>query len=312
MAITPTYPAHSTLKRRKTTTHPIIDEFRQYLEMDRGLRAPGKHVETATCFLDFLGERGKAICALGKADLDDFITAQGAHYEKGTIANLATCLRAFLRFLFLRKKVSRDWSPSVVRPRVFKGRRDPRYLKPDDVRRLLAAQDRSTPLGNRNYAILSLLGICGLRAAEVSHLTLDDIGWRSKVIRVRKRKCDDAMELPLLPTVARALVHYLEVRPPTESRAVFVSKYAPHGPLESKSVSMLARVIILRAKVEVAHAGSHSFRYAAAQALFQDERPVSEIASVLGHHDLRSTLGYLSFTVEPLRDVAVNDGEDLA
>lgn len=312
MVTTSTYPVHSTLKRRETTAHPIVDEFRQHLEMDRGLRAPARHLAVATCFLDFLGERGKAIGALSKADLDDFITAQGAHYEKVTIANLATCLRVFLRFLFLRKRVSKDWAPSVVRPRVFKGRRDPRYLKPDDVRRLLAAQDRSTMLGNRNYAILSLLGICGLRAAEVAHLTLDDIGWRSKVIRVTKRKCDDAIELPLLPTVARALVQYLEVRPRTESRAVFLSKYVPHDPLESKSVSTLARVMIQREKVEVAHAGSHSFRYAAAQALFHDERPVSEIASVLGHRNLRSTLGYLSFTVEPLRDVAVNDGEDLA
>lgn len=292
--------------------YPIVVQFRRHLEIDRGVRAPESHVRTATCFLDFLGERGEAIRALSKADLDDFITAQGAHYEKVTIATLATCLRVFLRFLFLRKKVAKDWSPSVVRPRVFKGRRDPRYLKPDDVRRLLAAQDRTTTLGNRNYAILLLLGICGLRAAEVAHLTLDDIGWRSKVLRVRKRKCDDAIELPLLPAVARALVQYLKVRPRTKSRAVFLSKYAPHGSLVPRSICTLARVLIEREKVEVAHAGSHSFRYAAAQALFQDERPISEIASVLGHRDLRSTLGYLSFTVAPLRDVALNDGEDLA
>ena len=312
MITTPTYPAHSTLKRQETKAYPIVVLFRQHLESDRGVRAPKKHLETATCFLDFLGARGKAVRALSKADLDDFITAQGAHYEKVTVASLATCLRVFLRFLFLRRKASKDWSSSVVRPRLFKGRRDPRYLKPDDVRRILAAQDRSTTLGNRNYAILSLLGICGLRAAEVAHLTLHDIGWRSKVIRVRKRKCDDAIELPLLPTVARALVQYLKVRPPTDSRALFLSKFAPHAPLQPQAVSSLARALIQQAQVEVAHAGSHSFRYAAAQALFQDERPISEIASVLGHRDLRSTLGYLSFTVAPLRDVALNDGEDLA
>jgi hypothetical protein len=33
---------------------------------------------------------------------------------------------------------------------------------------------------------------------------------------------------------------------------------------------------------------------------------------VLGHRDLRSTLGYLSFTVHPLREVALNDAEDLS
>jgi integrase len=229
-----------------------------------------------------------------------------------TIATLAGLLRAFLRFLFLRNKVSKDWAPSVASPRVFKGRRDPRYLNPDDVRRLLAEQDRSTTLGKRNYAIIALLGVCGLRAGEVARLTLDDVGWYSKVIRVRRRKCDDAIELPLLPLVARALVQYLQDRPRTEGRAIFLSTFAPHGPLQPHSVSMVARVMIRRAQVEVAHPGSHSFRYAVAQALFHDERPVAEIAAVLGHRDLRSTLGYLSFTVDPLRDVAANDGEDLA
>jgi len=312
MVPTPTYPCLSTLKRHDTIQYPIISEFRQHLEMDRGVRAPEKHIQTATGFLDFLGARGKALDVLSKADLDDFVTAQGAHYQKVTVASLATCLRVFLRFVFLRKKVEKDWSTSVVRPRVFKGRRDPRHIRPDDVRRVLAEQDRSTTLGNRNYAIVALLGICGLRAAEVAHLELDDIGWRSHVIRVRKRKCDDAIELPLLPTVARALVRYLEVRPHVEHRAVFLSKFAPHDPLQPKAVSSLARVLIQQAKVDVAHAGSHSFRYAAAQSLFRDERPITEIAAVLGHRDLRSTLGYLCFTVDPLREVAANDGEDLA
>jgi integrase/recombinase XerD len=312
MGTTKTYPFHSTLKRHNTTEYAVVAEFGEHLETDRGLRVTRPHRAAATCFLDFLAARGRALDALTKADLDDFITAQGAHYEKVTVANLAGWLRAFLRFLFLRKKVSRDWSPSVARPRVFTGRRDPRYLKPDDVRRILDAQDRSTMLGKRNYAIVALLGVCGLRAMEVAHLTLDDIGWRSRIIKVRKRKCDDAIELPLLPLVARALVQYLEARPRTEDREIFLSKDAHHRPLQSKSVSTLARVLIQHARVEVAHAGSHSFRYAAAQALFHDERSVSEIAAVLGHRDLRSTLGYLSFTVDPLRDVAVNDGEDLA
>jgi len=33
--------------------------------------------------------------------------------------------------------------------------------------------------------------------------------------------------------------------------------------------------------------------------------PIEEIAEVLGHRDLRSTLGSLSFVVHPLRDVAI-------
>lgn len=312
MSAAQSYPFHSTLKRHERIEYPVLVEFRRHLEVDRGVRASDSHVAAATCFLDFLGARGISLQALSKREIDDFVTEQGVHYQKVTVAALAGRLRSFFRFLLVHRLVDKDWAPAVARPRVFEGKRDPRYLKPKDVQRILAAQDRAGPGGQRNYAIFTLLGLYGLRASEVARLTLDDIGWRSRVVRIGRRKCDDAFELPLVPAVAHALVEYLRVRPRHESRFVFLSTTEPHRPLTPQAISTLAYNAIKRAGIEVAHPGSHSFRYATAQVLFQVERPVPEIAAVLGHSDLRSTLGYLSFTVHPLRDVSLNDGEDLA
>jgi integrase len=51
----------------------------------------------------------------------------------------------------------------------------PKSLTPDQVERLLASCDRSTPDGQRDYAMLLLLARLGLRAGEVGTLALDDL-----------------------------------------------------------------------------------------------------------------------------------------
>ena len=69
---------------------------------------------------------------------------------------------------------------------------------------MLAATDRSTPRGRRDYAILLLLARLGLRAGEIVSLELDDIRWRTAeiVVRGKGRMVD---QLPLLARYWRSL-----------------------------------------------------------------------------------------------------------
>jgi integrase/recombinase XerD len=277
-------------KRQETVEYPIVARYERHLLDDRGIRGGSglrKYIDVATCFLDFVGARGTAIDTITWGVIDDFIVEQGTQYQRVTVANIVGALRSFFRFLLSRGVVHMDWAAVITRPRVFQGRRDPRYLKPGDVRRVLATVERTSVVGKRNYAILVLLGLYGLRACEVARLSLDDIGWRSKVLRVCHRKCDDTLELPLLPAAGAALVEYLHLRGGNGHREVFLSSAKPFGPLRTASISNMVREAIIRAGVEVNHPGSHSFRYATAQALFRAERPIEEIAEVLGHRDLR-------------------------
>jgi integrase len=111
--------------------------------------------------------------------------------------------------------------------------------------------------------------------------------------------------------VGQALADYLRVRNKSVHREVFLSISRPYSPLRT-GVGVIAKNAIVRCGFTVAHPGSHTFRYARAQSLFLDERPLPEIASVLGHRDLRTTLGYITFTVHPLRELTMNAGEELS
>jgi len=93
-------------------------------------------------------------------------------------------------------------------------------------------------------AIFLLIATCGLRASEIVSLTLDDVEWRARRLRIRQRKTGGVLWLPLTDEVATTLLDYLrEGRPQlavrryrrgfqTESRPyreVFLRCHTPAG-----------------------------------------------------------------------------------
>ena len=304
------YPCYSPALREKNLKYPEIDGFKVYITQHRGVQWPKDQLSVATCFLDFLVASAKQIISVNQKNIDDFISEQGTYYARITISGITSYLRSFFRYLFFTGTLTRDFSESVHRPYLFRGERDPRYLRPWQVKQVLsAARGSSTVAGKRNYAILMLLAIYGLRGCEVFRLRLDDLYWKTRKLTVRARKCGDTLILPLVAEAGRALADYLSVRPASPFREVFLSTMEPFHPLKKDTFSSIAKRAIARCGIDVAHPGTHTFRFSNAQSLFQAQRPLSEIAGILGHSDLRTTIGYLSFVVHPLYEVAINDGE---
>jgi integrase len=56
--------------------------------------------------------------------------------------------------------------------------------------------DRTTPSGIRDYAIFLLIATYGLRGCDIVALTLDDVAWRAKCIRIQQRKTGRLLWLP--------------------------------------------------------------------------------------------------------------------
>ena len=306
------YPCYSP-PRREECTHPeLLAMYTEHLLQVRGVLGPKRHLRVVTCFLSLLDVSGCRVEDISTGAIQTFITEQGAYYQRRTVATIASSVRGFLRYLAFSRVVPRDLSEFVRGPRTFQGEREPRYLQDWQVRRIVESVDRTTVGGKRNYAILLLLAVYGLRAREIRCLHLEDIRWRAKNLLIRTRKCGDTIELPLIDAMAGALLAYVRVRPRTEHRQVFLRILPPHLPLKSSSLQSIVVRAMERSGVTVAHPGTHTFRYSRAQSLFAAQRPLPEIAATLGHRDLRTTLSYLSFTVHPLREVALNAGEDLA
>jgi site-specific recombinase XerD len=155
------------------------------------------------------------------------------------------------------------------------------------VSALLAACDRGSERGQRDYAVLVLLSRLGLRAFETAGLTLDDVDWRGGTILVRG-KGGRADRLPLPSDAGEAMASYLKARPrDLPGRAVFWTVRTPRQPLTRQGVADVVRRACAAAGMEPA--GPHRLRHALAGELLAAGAGLGEVAQMLRHQDLRTT-----------------------
>jgi site-specific recombinase XerD len=221
---------------------------------------------------------------------------------------LAAALRSFLRFCFLDGTTATDLSTAVPPVRRWRLAGVPPFLTADEVERVIAAADRSTTRGCRDFAILLLLARLGLRASEVIALELDDIRWEAGEIVVRgKGRLHD--RLPLLSDVGEALAVYLRTaRGPSSSRRVFLRRIAPRiGLSQPTDVSKIAREALQRANLlPTGRVGAHIFRHSLATRMIGRGASLAEISQVLRHRSTVTTQLYAKVEFEALRGVALS------
>jgi integrase/recombinase XerD len=242
-----------------------------------------------------------------------FIVDQGKQCCRSTVRSRCAVLRGFLSHLYRQGVVAADLAVAVVAPRVYQQEQCPRFLTRAEIDAVLAAIDRQTPAGRRDYAMVSLLAVYGLRGIEVIHLRLDDLDWRRQLLHIRGRKAGNNTTYPLSTPVGEAILAYLrDGRPPGAHREIFLTTRAPFTPLvSSTSLGNQVKHYLAKARVCVERPGTHSFRYSCAQRLFTEGVPLKMIGDYLGHRDLGTTRRYTKIALEQLREVAAGDGEDL-
>jgi integrase len=170
------------------------------------------------------------------------------------------------------------------------------------VTRLLAACDRGTAPGRRDYAMLMLLARLGLRAGEVAALELDDIDWRHGELIIRG-KGDRQERLPLPTDVGEAVSAYLlRRRPRVESRRLFLSVRAPFGGLTSDAVVAVVGYACDRAGI--ARFGAHRLRHTVATELLRAGAGLLDVGQILRHRSLSTTAIYAKVDRTALRGLA--------
>jgi len=271
-----------------------------------------KNVDAARLFLHWLKERGvpKTLRCLNVSDLDAYSAWRMPKLRRATRHGVSSCLRSFLRYLRIEEFIPRDLAQSVSGPVLYQFDDIPRALSEEQVEVLLrtARRDRSAA-GIRDYAILLLLAIYGLRAGEVVGLRLDDIDWREERFRVRQSKSGKESFLPLVSCVGEAVLKYLKKgRPHAESRDVFLCLRAPYRPfLNGSSLHTVIGRRLKQAGIEVkGRHGSHAFRFARAESLLRAKVPLKSIGDLLGHRSSASTEIYLRLATDDLRAISMD------
>jgi integrase/recombinase XerD len=303
--------------RRELPFARAVPGFFEYLAAERGLRPESivsyrHHLACLEAYLDRIGVA--RLADLSPAILSAFVAERsGAGLAKTTVRSGCGVLRVFLRYAHRQGLLAADLSKAVEWPTAYQLSGIPRSITWAEVERVLGAVERRTPCGKRDYAILLLLVTYGLRAREVAALTLDDIDWRRDRLAIPGRKAGHSTAFPLSAVVGEALVDYLRHGRPrsTTDRHVFFRAVAPQRPISRVAVSACAKHYLLQAGIQVPRPGSHTLRHTCVQRLVDADFGFKAIGDFVGHRSPASTAIYAKVAIEPLRQVALGDGEQV-
>lgn len=287
-----------------------LDRFGSHLRCVRGLMDStiSGYMAPLKEFLEYLGfaENPGALADLTLKQVYGYLEKRAVGLKRRTFANTVSFLRAFLRFEHERGVISKPLHEMIDSPRIYRHEQLPRALPWETVRTLLASIDRGNPSGMRDYAILLLMATYGIRSSEAASLTLDDIDWNARIVRIRKRKSGSPLVLPLIDEVERVLIGYIErARPEADCRELFLRLVAPSGPIGEGVIYQLFHSRVAKSGLDIPQRGPHCIRHSFAVHMLREGTVLKTIGDLLGHKDARSTCMYLRLATEDLRDVAL-------
>ncbi len=234
-------------------------------------------------------------------------------HEK-SMAAILTTLRVFLRFLYHHQYTETDLSLSVPKQNKYYYPAVPATWERDEVKRLLDAVDRGSPVGKRDYAILLLVTKLGLRVGDVKALKLSALNWTTKTITLIQEKTKVEASYPILHDIGWALIDYLQnARPVCETPCVFVRMVPPFEPFgDHANLHNLITKHIRIAGIDVPRGkrhGMHSLRHTLASTLLEQGASLAMITEILGHMDSKTTSIYLHTDTNNLKACALDPEE---
>lgn len=295
---------------RVSPSERLIDEFKRHLDQERGFAdiTRAHHGSTAAELLRFIGfdEDRRILRRLRPSQIEAFIKGIAIRLGRASVQHAVAHVRSFLRFLAGRGEIACGPAMPIDTPRLYRGERLPRALPWKLVKQFLAAIDRSTPMGRRDYAMFLLIATYGLRVSEVAALRLDHIEWRAERLRVPRPKVKTPIVLPLTEEVGAALLDYLRHgRPDLPCREVFLRVRAPAGPIAPTAVTEAFQGWTRRGHLPISYQGPHCLRHSLAVHLLRRGASLKAIGDLLGHRSAEATCVYLRLHVEDLRDAAL-------
>ena len=282
----------------------LVTAFRDWLHIHRGVTQGTLRYYSrgATELLHALGEDVSRWNAQG---VRAFLLDRASQCGTETTQKLITAVRAFLRYLVFRGDARDDLDLAVPAIAHWRLATLPRCLSAQELDRLIAACDGTTPGRLRDRAIVLLLSRLGLRAGDVTQLRFADINWKAGTVEVTG-KGRRQVRLPLPQDVGDALLRYLKCRPQVGATSrLFLRSIAPFKPFASgDGVSSVVKHALRRAGIESPAKGAHLLRHTAATEMLRHGVPLDKIGLVLRHRSIDMTAYYAKVDFALLKQVA--------
>lgn len=214
-------------------------------------------------------------------------------------------VKRFLKWLYDSKQISNNISIRIPSVKTVNQPTLPSAYSKDEITRLLSKVDRGNPKGKRDYLVLVLASLLGMRSSDICDLSFKNIDWDSNTINIIQRKTDYPATLPLLPEIGNAIIDYLKGgRPESDDQHVLLNASAPYEPMRTVTIYGIVSSAFKRAGIDTSNKrhGAHSLRHSLAKRMLENQTAMPVISESLGHCDTNSTMYYLRIDITSLRE----------
>lgn len=297
-----------------TLSATAVDEelrcYDEYMEHARGLAPKTRSVAlriVGRLLTSRFGSDAIDIAAIKPQQVRRFFAKEAVRYSKpASLASVVASLRGYFRYhVSLGDRVHGGLIGALSYPANWQQSSLPKTLTIEEVERLVGSLGQPGRSMRRADAIVRCALDLGLRSGEVARLHLDDIDWRASTVTLRHTKGCREDSLPLPATTGKAIAAYLKhERPRTTNRAVFVRHIAPRDePVGPDLVRKTIRQAYARAGLPYTRA--HLLRHTMANRLLAGGSSLKEVADVLRHRSLNTTMIYAKLDSRNLTAVAL-------
>lgn len=304
--------ANAVIEKPAIGMTPVDEELRRfdmYMSHAQGLA-------TSTCrqrlrviarlLLDKFANNTVIISAMNPDDVRKFVAKQSELCSTPlSITPTISALSGYFRYRATQGDPVHHLTGVLCRPAKWQLASLPKTLNSVEIECLIGSLEHDGPSARRTAAIVHCALGLGLRSGEIANLGLDDIDWRAATIALRRTKGCREDVMPLPAAIGRAIADYLRLeRPQTSNRAVFVRNIAPRDQAISHHlISKTIRQAFARAGLP--HTRPYLLRHTMANRLLEGGSSLKEVADVLRHRSLNTTMIYAKLDSRNLAAVAL-------
>jgi len=261
-----------------------------------------------THFADYLNDLGtRSLGNLSRQGLRGFYAhLQRREVRQNTRAAYDRAIRTFLRFCRCEQWIDRDIMKG--RPRIQQSRELPDTWEDEEVKALLRTCDDDGIMDVRDRAIMLVFLDAGLRAGELTGLTIEDLSLDDDQGMVRvvaeHTKSGRGRQVPICAETVHQLREWIKVRP-SEAVPVFVASDGhnlTNEPIGTTGLNELIRRRVEKAGIKPKRALCHIWRHTFAKRYVMAGGDVETLRRLLGHASLDTTQRYLAFRVQDPAD----------
>jgi len=275
-----------------------------YLRVERGLaeNTAAAYASDVDKLIGYLDEQRIAVEKATTDDLDHFVAAlHDLGIGPRSVARIISGIKSFYKYM--RLEGFTDHNPTQLLDSPQLGRHLPEVLTLDEIDRMEACIDMSTPEGIRNRAIIETMYGCGLRVSELVGLQMSLVYAEEEFIVVRG-KGDKQRLVPISQVALQLIEHYVrQVRQTLVVRRgcediLFLNRRG--GQLSRQMVFIVIKELCEMAGINK-RVSPHTLRHSFATHLLEGGANLRAIQQMLGHESITTTEVYVHIDRSRLR-----------